>query len=42
MWVDRWDRCEMDVRTVMKMRGQRLRWYGHFVRRPEIHPIRWR
>ncbi|VDP06819.1 unnamed protein product [Heligmosomoides polygyrus] len=37
-----------DVRAVMKtapiqlkMREQCLRWYGHVLRRPENHPVRW-
>ncbi|VDO87408.1 unnamed protein product [Heligmosomoides polygyrus] len=50
-WACGWTRRDRvrneDVRAVMKtapiqlkMREQRLRWYGHILRRPEDHPIR--
>nr|CDJ90887.1 RNA-directed DNA polymerase (reverse transcriptase) domain containing protein [Haemonchus contortus] len=50
-WACGWTRLDRirneDVRTVMqtapvqlKMREQRLRWFGHVLRRPQSHPIR--
>ncbi|VDP34785.1 unnamed protein product [Heligmosomoides polygyrus] len=50
-WACGWTRRDRvrneDVRAVMKtapiqlkMREQRLRWYGHILRRPEDHPTR--
>ncbi|VDP32668.1 unnamed protein product [Heligmosomoides polygyrus] len=49
-WACRWTRQDKvrneDVRAVkaaliqLEMRKQRLRWYGHVLRRPENHPIR--
>ncbi|PIO65553.1 hypothetical protein TELCIR_12769 [Teladorsagia circumcincta] len=50
-WACGWTRLDRvrneDVRSVMqtapiqfKVREQRLRWYGHVLRRPQDHPIR--